>query len=248
VHPLHRYSSVSGGYNNSAGGESSSVAGGESNSASGAASFAVGAKAKATHNNAAVLSFDAPNGACYSAGDNTVTVCASGGLFLNGDDIGDCCSQVALLAADVDAQDVLLATLQSGHDRQDNTIANLDLVVGTQLDTLEAEVVALQSINTAQGEQIAALESEVTALTAEKSALQWQMSTLTAMLAFMHDQPLLTLPSSEPAECGYQLNAPITSESEFSSDWVLTPSTKFGSTMSCVVWVWVWWHALHART
>ena len=104
----------------------SSIVGGQSNSVSpdSTCGFAVGYRAKATHTYAAVLGFDFSKTSaspCTSNGANSVSICASGGLFLNGvqvnpsggasDELSDLEDDVSELRTDMNALTTDVAAL-----------------------------------------------------------------------------------------------------------------------------------------
>ncbi len=78
-----RFSAVVGGRGSVATGSSATVAGGSYNRALGVDSLVAGAQATASHNAAAVLAFSDPVVPCESKGPGTVTICSSGGLFVD---------------------------------------------------------------------------------------------------------------------------------------------------------------------
>ncbi len=123
----------------------SAVAGGKDNTVGGAYSFAAGFAASVPHAYAAVLGFNS-GVACPSSGDNTVSVCATGGLFLNGE------AQ--------QPSSVIEATIAALQATYDSAVAELR----ARNVALEARVVAMESCSPC------ALTTTTTAATTTTSA------------------------------------------------------------------------------
>ena len=81
------FSSILGGFSNDAFGNASTVLGGFGHTVSGFASVALGANTHVSHKHAGAFGFGSLE-PCYSAGAHTLSICAEGGLFVNGMEIG----------------------------------------------------------------------------------------------------------------------------------------------------------------
>ena len=89
------FASVAGGFGNEANGTSSFIGGGILNTVVGDDSVAFGSFSRVLHDSSAVFSFseytfgdhDHEGGYCDSVGNNTVTICADNGLFVNGAEV-----------------------------------------------------------------------------------------------------------------------------------------------------------------
>ena len=178
-----KFSVVAGGTSNAALGMWSFVAGGRNNQVLGADSLVLGSNGFVSHDSAAVFSYNSSSSACSSSGDNTVTICASGGLYLNGARVDatleehtvDLMDQSALLdgiQANVSDHETWLHFVAENITNHASDIGRLEDIVMSNQESSADERSTLNAAIVANQADISSLGTEISDLLAVDSVLQ----------------------------------------------------------------------------